>query len=85
MVVDTSFEYQLQDEDILHRGIAKNLSGKGMMFIAENALTPGTQIKVELAPTNKITPPLQALMRVSRCQPQDDGSFQVACEMISID
>ena len=85
MVVDTAVEYQLLGEENVHRGIAKNLSGKGMMIIADQDLQPGTQLKIKLVPGNTITPPMQAQLKVIRCHQQDDGAYQLACEIIQID
>ncbi len=85
MVVDATVEYQQLGEQTIHQGVAKNLSGKGMMFIAGDALQPGSQLQVKLTPSNNITPPMQAQLRVTRCQAQDDGDYQVACEIINID
>ncbi len=85
MVVDTAVEYKLLGEEITHPGIAKNLSGKGMMIITNNDLQPGTQLQIKLVPGNSITPPMQAQLKVIRCHQQEDGDYAVACEIIRID
>ena len=85
MVVDTPVDYQLSGEETVQRGIAKNLSGKGMMIIVDNDLQPGTQLHIKLVPGNSITPPMQAQLKVTRSQQQEDGDYQVACEIIQID
>ena len=85
MVVDGPVEYQLQGEAKIHHGVAKNLSSKGMMFIAREPLAPGSQLQIKLTPASSITPPMQAQLKVLRCLPQDDGDYRIACEIISID
>ena len=85
MVVDNPVEYQLPGEQQIHHGVAKNLSSKGMMFIARDPLAPGSQLRIKLTPASSITPPMQAQLQVLRCQPQDDGDYRVACKIISID
>ena len=85
MVVDSPVEYRLQGETKVYHAIAKNLSSKGMMFIASDSITPGTQLQIKLTPASSITPPMQAQLKVLRCQPRDDGDYRIAGEIIRIE
>jgi hypothetical protein len=59
--------------------VVDNLSGSGVALITEKAVAPDIQMSLEIMPGKTITPPLSAYVRVLRCDPRDDGNFQVVC------
>ena len=66
--------------------IVKNLSGGGVLLWIEQALEPGTELKIEIKPVSDITPPMTAELKVLRCTPVEEGSgsFAVAARISRI-
>lgn len=48
-------------------GQIKNLSGNGISFLADTELQPGAEIQVIIKPEKSITPPLDVMVEVVRC------------------
>jgi hypothetical protein len=84
MALDCSLEYQLVDNETVHQGKVVNLSAKGVLFIAEQALSKGDSVKIKLTPVNTITPPMSANATVARCDKQAEKEYEVACEIVQI-
>ncbi len=90
MSLDCALDYQLEGSSESRRGQVRNLSARGMLFIAPQALDPDQRLKVVLTPVNTITPPMTANARVLRCdeveaEGDDERSWLVACEIEQID
>lgn len=62
----------------MSEGRIKNLSGRGMMFIADAEVPVESILEVKIHPENDITPPLHANVRVVRVMKQKRGpGFEV--------
>jgi len=64
--VDCEIRYSLPGSDQDELGKVTNLSGRGMMFIADQLLEVDNRVEVRIQPENTITPPLHANVRVVR-------------------
>ena len=51
------------------RGVCEDLSGSGILFIAQDPLSVGDSIEISVMPQNAITPPLDAVIEVVRTEP----------------
>ena len=67
------------DEDVAvetlldQKAILKNLSGRGLMFIAENKVTKESLIDIKVVPSNDLTKPLYARVKIVRVIKQRHG------------
>ena len=62
-------------------GIIKNLSAAGLLILAPEEISPGTQLRVRIIPVNKITPPLSATASVLRSEASQAGGYEIACSI----
>ncbi len=61
------------------RGVCEDLSGGGILFIAQAPLAVGDSIEISVTPQNTITPPLDAVIEVVRSEPtQQAGQYRIA-------
>jgi len=84
MDLDCSLEYQLENDQIIRQGVVINLSAKGILFIARNAIASGDRVTIILTPVNNITPPMSAETVVARCEKQSESEYQIAAEIVQI-
>lgn len=66
ITIDSDITFSLSGSGQEEHGKVTNLSGRGMMFIADRALDLEDQLEVRIDPENAITPPLHARVRVVR-------------------
>ncbi len=66
ITVDSDIKFSLSGSGQDECGKVTNLSGRGMMFIADHPLTVEDRIEVQIHPENDLTPPLHANVRVVR-------------------
>lgn len=85
MTLDSSLEYYVYNDEKTYQGKVKNLSATGIMFTASHSIPLGIQLQIKLTPENDITPPMEAGVRVTRCDKRRDGHYHVAGEMSQID
>ena len=78
MNLGCNMEYSINGSDNKLNGHVKNLSGNGISFLAQQALTPGTEIHVLIKPENPITPPLDVTIEVIRCQGLSKNEYEIA-------
>ncbi|MCW9023684.1 MAG: PilZ domain-containing protein [Gammaproteobacteria bacterium] len=71
--VDCEMSYKLPDDAETKSGKVTNLSGRGMMFITEEALEFESLVEVRIIPEKNITPPLHANVRIVRVAKQRHG------------
>lgn len=71
--VDVDTEITISVGDMEEKGQVKNLSGRGMMFIAESELEKESIVEVKINPETAITPPLHANVRIVRVIKQRRG------------
>jgi len=61
------------------RGVCEDLSGSGILFIAQDPLSVGASVEISVVPQNAITPPLNAVIEVVRSEPaQQAGRYRIA-------
>ena len=56
---------------------AQDLSGAGLGFVLERALSPGTRLEVRIEPGTPVTPPLHAVVEVVRVAPADPAGYRI--------
>lgn len=78
MTLDSALEYQLFNDRQTYHGNVKNLSATGILFTTEKSLPLGIQLQIKLTPENTITPPMEAEVKVTRCDKHSDGICYVA-------
>jgi len=87
VALDSAISYGMLDdvdEDVAvgtvldQQAVLKNLSGRGLMFIADNEIEKESVIDIKVAPANDLTKPLHARVRVVRVMKQRHGDgFEV--------
>jgi len=78
MNMDCDMEYSINGSGETKCGMMKNLSGDGVLFIADQQIAPGSQIQLAITPGNSVTPPLNVTVEVLRCDPTDGQGFEIA-------
>ncbi|MCW9014425.1 MAG: PilZ domain-containing protein [Gammaproteobacteria bacterium] len=78
MNMDCNLEYSINGSGEKQCGVVSNLSGDGVSFIADEAVNPGTEVHVSIAPENNVTPPLKVTIEVLRCDNADGNRFEIA-------
>lgn len=85
ITVDCRLTYKEPEAEEFEQGQAKNLSGRGMMFIANHAVPVDSELEVTISPERPVTPPLHALVRVVRVAKQRRGEgFEVGAVIQSV-
>ena len=64
--VDCEMTYRLDENNPEKTGMAQNLSGRGLMFMAEEELPVGEMLEVRITPKTDVTPPLHAMVKIVR-------------------
>lgn len=87
VAVDSAISYGMleeMDDDLAvdtlldQKALLKNLSGRGLMFVAENEVTKEALIDIKVNPSNELTKPLHARVKVVRVMKQRHGEgFEV--------
>ncbi len=94
VAVDSAISYGTpddMDDDVAvetlldQQAILKNLSGRGLMFIAENEVEKESLLDIKVVPSNDLTKPLHARVRVVRVMKQRHGDgFEVGAVIQSM-
>lgn len=80
--LDSSISYGVlddSDEDVAvetlldQKAILKNLSGRGLMFVAENEVVKESLMDIKVVPSNELTKPLHARVKIVRVMKQRHG------------
>ncbi len=68
MAIDCPIEYRLADGGELHIGQAKNISGNGMLFFANDMAPPdiGSLMEIQVRPGHPSIPALDAVVEIIR-------------------
>jgi hypothetical protein len=83
MGVDCKVTVRLAGSGEVHEGTCRNLSGNGMMFVADQDFPVGTRLEVSVIPEKALTAPLDTVIEVVRSQPLADGGYEIAGEIQS--
>jgi PilZ domain-containing protein len=71
-------EYTINGSGNQKSGKVSDLSGDGISIIADQSVKPGTEVRVCIQPENKVTPALEIVMEVLRCEEQNTDSYLLA-------
>lgn len=71
-------EYTINGSAQQKSGTVSNLSGDGISIVADQAVEPGTEVCVSIQPENNVTPPLEIVMEVLRCEEKDGNCYLLA-------
>jgi len=63
-------DMEVEEEDV---GQLENISGRGLMFIAEKGVPMSSELEIRVEPGNDLTPPLHARVQVVRMEKQRRG------------
>ena len=83
MPIDCELSFSETGSSKQYQGNVINLSSKGILFTSNEKFEPGTSLEIVLTPSNSITPPMEATVRVSRVV-DNDVLFEIACEIDEI-
>jgi len=78
MNLECNAEYTINGSGNQKSGKVSDLSGDGISIIADQSVSPGTEVRVSIKPENDVTPPLEIVMEVLRCEEQNSDSFLLA-------
>lgn len=79
MTVDCQVSWREVGAEEVHMGNTKNLSGKGILFLAETEIPIGTLLEVNVSPDNDVTPQLDATVEVVRIEILKPGKYEIGC------
>jgi len=73
--VECNIYYKMIDttDDEQDVGHLENISGRGLMFIAEKGVPVNAELEIRVEPGNDLTPPLHARVQVVRMEKQRRG------------
>lgn len=80
MAVDCVIDYRHVEHDQPVQGQAKNISGNGMLFIADREITVGSLLEIQVRPGNPSIPALDAVVEVVRISSVGDRQMARASE-----
>jgi len=84
-IPDDSDDDVAVDTQLDQTALLKNLSGRGLMFVAENEVTKESLIDIKVVPSNELTQPLHARVKVVRVMKQRHGDgFEVGAVIQSM-
>ena len=73
------------DTELDQKALLKNLSGRGLMFVSENEIQKESLIDIKVVPSNDLTKPLHARVKVVRVMKQRHGEgFEVGAVIQSM-
>lgn len=78
MNLECSAEYTINGSGDKKSGTVSNLSGDGISIITDQSVEPGTEVRVLIKPENNVTPSLDVVMEVVRCEERDADSYLLA-------
>ncbi|HIL40128.1 MAG TPA: hypothetical protein EYG29_06830 [Methylococcales bacterium] len=61
-----------------------NFSAEAILFRTNKKLTQGSSLEISVKPINPITPPLNALIKITRVIPVENGEYEVAATIEGI-
>lgn len=73
--VECDIHFRMMDEEEDEEvGRLENISGRGMMFVAERGVPLNAELEVRVEPGNELTPALHARVQVVRMEKQRRGT-----------
>ena len=83
MPIDCELSYTETGSSKQYQGNVINLSSKGILFTSNQKFDQGTRLDIILTPSNSLTPPMEATVKVARVV-DNDVLFEIACEIDEI-
>ncbi len=84
MQLECPMTFSIKGDDIVHQGIAKNLSASGLSVICSVEVAEGAEIDITLAPEEAIVPPLHASCTVNRVDNPEAGKYELGVQIKQI-
>ena len=78
MNVECNAEYTINGSGNKKLGFVNDLCGDGISIIADESVEPGTEVRISIQPENEVTPPLEVVMEVLRCEQKDPQNYLLA-------
>lgn len=82
MNMECDAQYTINGSATFNTALVSNLSGNGISIIADQSVEPGTQVRIKVTPANAVTPPLDVVMEVLRCEQQNQTHYLLAGNII---
>ena len=70
--VECGLHFRYVGVDKVFHGQCVNISGSGVLFDADTAVSVGRALEIRTLPVNRSTPPITAFIEVVRCDSVDD-------------
>ena len=83
MAIDCVLSFSILGESETYDGNVINLSSKGILFNATEAIKEGSDLSIVLTPSNSITPPMKVDATVTRVI-NNDPVYELACSIVKI-
>ncbi len=83
MAIDCGFNFSKPGEAQSFSGHVINLSSKGILFTSSEKFEIETVLEIVLTPSNSLTPPMEALVVVTRIT-DNQAIYELACEIKEI-
>lgn len=84
MTLESTLEYQMENDTNTYKGTVKNLSAKGVLFTTSDEIPLDKNLIIKLKPVNNITPPMSADVKITRCDKVSDTEYHVAGSILQI-
>jgi len=78
MNIECNAEYTINGSGNTKSGFVSDLCGDGVSIIADESVEPGTEVRISIQPENEVTPPLDIVMEVLRCEQHDQENYLLA-------
>lgn len=78
MFIDAPVDYALKGTGQWQKGVGKDLSASGMAFTVNEDVSVGDLVEIRLKPATEVTPPLEATVKVIRCEAVSSGGYELS-------
>ena len=78
MFINAPVSYCASGTDEWQKGIGKDLSATGIAFVTNESYNEGDLIEIKLKPETTVTPPLEATVKVMRCEANEGGGYELS-------
>ena len=78
MNMDCNMEYTINGSNESANGKVLTLSGDGISFTTNQAVSTGAKVNISISPENTVTPPLVVTVEVLRCEQEGNNHYEIA-------